>query len=434
MIEMDIAITVSLFSAIGIIILFLFAIWGWLEKTCPVIWRWIRRTWQRYYVGGIIGMICLGVGIVVAIPFMRSISWNNLFSPKMLNPDLVRNYIFFFGGLGALYGVAVSSRRARTAASQLFNERLGRGADLLANAEINIRRTGIRVLEDLAKKATDEERKLIIQVIQDFAHAQADKFKEEELKMMASDKTKLDIELAIKTVIILAESSEISKEEIHFEKINLSQLSFGKLKTNLSISFFGSILNEVDFSFVKLIGTDFRYAELNRAYFTLSELNETDFRAAKLNGTNFNDAELKKTNFNDAELKGASFQGAELKKVSFYEAKLNGANFVNVELNEVNFRDAELNGSYFRHSELKTVNFRDADCSDVDFMGAVEITQNQVNGMLFERGKEPILPEGLEIPKSRAYTWQKDEDGETKRRFVKSDAEWSENWIEVIPF
>ena len=366
--------------------------------------EWVKKEWQEDRPRA----FCLGIAAIVAIAFIVHIGWAAVSTCLMISAGAIRNYIFALGGVAGVYGLSVATRRARTADDQLLNERLGRGTDLLAKDEMNMRRTGILVLEDLAKKSAAEDRKLIIQIIYDFIIANSQmKYAENEdgfyiegdkgdpvLQEAKPREERFDIELAIKTVITLSESSDLRGDRIPFRKIDLRLLYFRRLETELRINFRESALNEVNFEL----------AELNGAYFSRAELNKVNFRRAKLNRGRFFGAKLIRANFSRAELNEANFTIAELNRTRFIDAKLKGANFSR----------ARLNGT----------RFKDADCSETNFKGVAEFTQDQVNQIIFEKGKEPILPEGLEIPENRAYVWQGDKKDRMKRRFVKSDAAW----------
>ena len=469
--------------------------------------EWVKKTWPV----GVVGVICLGVGAVVAIPLMRSIPWSDLFSSIPFKSEIVRNYILFFGGLGGLFGLAVASKRASTAekqadtaSSQLFNERLGRGADLLSNKQMNIRRTGILVLEDLAKTAILEEKKLITRIIHDFIVANSqlkysknkagNYIRNEEnkrvLRIAKPGEKRLDIELAVRTVISLAESSNMTSEEISFNKIDLRLLDFSRLNTGLNIYFQESVLNgaiffdaklnraeffdsrlieeifeyedydganfvpaklnRINFNHAELNGSIFFGSELNKARFFAAKLNEADFRNAVLNDAYFEAAELKEADFRYAvskevsfeytlsrkadfrytELDEASFEYADCSEANFKYAELYEANFKRSRLRKADFRYAELSGANFEYADCSEANFKYTDCSETDFWTAFGFTQNQVTQIIFEKGKEPSLPKGIETPKSRAYVWQKDKKGTKRRRFVESSEEWSKKWVD----
>ena len=87
--------------------------------------------------------------------------------------ELLRNLIFSIGGIGGAIGLWLATKRqktfaeqvdtqikqAETAETQLFNDRLGRGVELLANSDKMLPKAGIRVLEVLANSVDVIEHK-----------------------------------------------------------------------------------------------------------------------------------------------------------------------------------------------------------------------------------------------------------------------------------
>ena len=261
--------------------------------------------------------------------------------------EFARVLILAMGALGGAYGLILATIRSvkfsdqvKTGQEQLFNEQLGRGAELLANGEIVMRQTGIRVLEDLAEttinqglsKENIKQAQLIMRIIHDFVHADTNtplKGNEDPGARIEKGKENLDIALGIKTLASL-------------------------------------------------------YNESGR----LVELEElVQFRNCRLEGVNFTDANLQ----------GADFWGARLQGALFYNAKLEWA-----------------------------------DCSMVNFLDAQGLTRNHVKGMIFLTGHRPILPKKLKqfLNEDRCYEAVEDPNDESsfRRRFIKSDAEWSGRW------
>ena len=316
----------------------------------------------------------------------------SLFSWEIIHFSLMFSSFIFWAGI-AYFTPSVILRLVSVVASylfnrrsQLFDERLERGISLLSNESGEMRRAGMFVLENLARKATTENKEQIIQIIHDFVTSNSplnyDKDEKGE-KVLCAEKPSYErhgIETAIKTIIRIVEHSKRVDKKISFREIDLRSLDFGELESNIPLDFSKSVLDEANFEGSKLNEANFSYAVLNRVNFLWAELTRANFSHAVLNRTEFSRARLR----------------------------------------EVNFQHAKLNGAYFYYS----------DCSEANFNNANELTQDQVYYMAFEKGKEPKLPEGLEVLKDHAYVWQRDKYGRKKRRFVKSDAEWSEWWID----
>lgn len=69
----------------------------------------------------------------------------------------IRTAVLTIGALGGAYGLVITARRqsvlekqTQQGQDQLFNDRLGRGVEMLAHDSMAIRVAGIKVLEDLA--------------------------------------------------------------------------------------------------------------------------------------------------------------------------------------------------------------------------------------------------------------------------------------------
>ena len=342
--------------------------------------------------------------------------------------EFTRTLILAIATVGGLYGLILAafrsaklSEQVKTAKEQLFSQLLGQGAKLLANGEIVMLPTGIRLLADLAEGLINEPKqvKLIMSVIHDSVCSKATpplKDKETEDKEVKDKevKDKDDIEISIKTLGSLYNASgklDEFKELVQFQGCYLVGLNLKDVK-----------LQEADFSAAKLQNTNFRSAELQWVNFTDAELRDADFRHAKLQGAKFNLTELQEAKFNLTELQG----------VNFTDAKLQDANFNSAELQGVDFRGAGLQGVNFKNAKLEW-----ADCSMVDFLDAQRLTRNHVNGMIFLTDHPPILPKRLEqfLNEDRCYESKKDPNDESSfsRCFIESDAEWSgkdvDEWV-----
>ena len=190
--------------------------------------------------------------------------------------------------VGGGYGLILASRRSAkfseqvdTGQKQLFNEQLGRGVELLTRKEMVMRRTGIRVLEDLAETTINkpEQVELIMRIIHDFVHEKTSSPSKSKGKLnivIAGGRKKLDIALSIKTILSL------------YHKVDKSNDPDGFIKL-------------LRFSERHLEGLDFNDARLQ----------EANFRNAKLQGVNFRNAELQKADFDRAELEWADCTNAD---------------------------------------------------------------------------------------------------------------------------
>lgn len=115
------------------------------------------------------------------------------------------------------------------------------------------------------------------------------------------------------------------------------------------------------------------------------------------------------------DLKGANFYFSNLQNAYFFMANLTGAAF-----GESNLRKAIFS------SDLEMANFYLADVSDANFQGSRNLTQEQLNFMVYQVGCPPLLRIEIKVPKNRAYEWAENQNGQMCRRFVHND-EWIES-------
>ena len=189
--------------------------------------------------------------------------------------EFARLFIAVMIAVGGAHGLILASRRSAkfseqvdTGQKQLFNEQLGRGAELLANKEMVVRQTGIRVFEDFAER-TPEQIKLIMQIIHDFVRANA--------SSSSKGQKRLDIALGIRTLASLYNKSG--------RLVELEEL----------VQFLGCHLE----------GLSFSNANLQGAIFLKANLQGANFFDANLQGANFIDAKLQEANFIYAKLQWA---------------------------------------------------------------------------------------------------------------------------------
>jgi uncharacterized protein YjbI with pentapeptide repeats len=92
----------------------------------------------------------------------------------------------------------------------------------------------------------------------------------------------------------------------------------------------------------KLVGTDFRYAQMSGADFTGADLAEANASFADLAQSNFSKADLKKAKFVLMNLFLGSLESADLSETDFNGSNLYGVEFYNVTIRNANFEGANL--------------------------------------------------------------------------------------------
>ena len=224
--------------------------------------------------------LCLGVLVVGEFFWWQA---TEFFEVENAGDQPSELLIVTLGAIGAACGLILAARRSakfseqveigqkqvETGQKQLFNEELGRGAELLTKQEKPMRRTGIRILEDLAEtklkqglsKENIKQTQLIMRIIHDFVHEKTrpPPEKKENLETrIEKGKEKLDIALGIKTLASLYNESG--------RLVELEEL----------VQFQGCRLEGLNFTDANLQGADFWGASLQGALFYNAKLEWAD--------------------------------------------------------------------------------------------------------------------------------------------------------------
>jgi uncharacterized protein YjbI with pentapeptide repeats len=334
---------------------------------------------------------------------------------KKWSGEATRSLSLVLGGLGALYGLILAAPRqitfskqveqgqkqAETAEKNLFNDRLGRGVELLSDAKMTMRSAGVRVLENLAESidADSEEHRLVFNILLDFVR----------------DKAKPLLKPTGDALSLSDKSWPPTEPRIDRLDIELAILAIGKItpaSMRMQINLAGLDLRELNLTNADLHGADFRWANLENAILTEGNFQNTNFMQTRLRGSI-----IAEGNFRGAHMFAATFEGVVLREINFQDADLSSASF----------EDAKVGKSDFRRANLKNIKFRNTYLSDCKFRGA-DISKGRGNGW-----KKEILNDAVydrdNLPQDyvdgsitrlrtshRAYEWR---DG--KRVFVQSD-------------
>ena len=376
--------------------------------------------------------------------------------------EMLSGLFIIFGGAWGLWlakrRLDNFSRQTYNAQAQLFNERLGRGVELLANESATLRVAGVRILDDLAKTSDHDQIGLIIKILFDHLKNRGNiRYEENENgEKVPRDRgpreTRQSVELALKTILTLANENNVSRDDIIFDKLDLRGLDISGVTCKLPKVIFTRVLADK----IKLRSSTLNKAlfdgEFTKADFSGAILNEAEFGdGTKLTEAKFSQAELNKVAFWNCDLQGAVFRRAFLKQASiylaeitdrnghlgssridFFNADLRGVDFSESVLEACNFKDANLEGADFTHANfyfmVRTAEIgRDKDnMKKTDIRGATGLTQQQFDAIIFEAEHPPInFPERINLPADRAYVREG-----RKRRFVQSDKPWSGSFID----
>ena len=234
--------------------------------------------------------LALAAGIIVASAwFLISYPPDWLWRDGTGNIEILRMAILAMGLIGGLYGLNLATQRQNTfekqtknAQVQLFNDRLGRGTQLLAEKRhLSLRLSGIRLLEDLAETSTKNQQKLIVRILHDFISYKCERKNEGKAASENQDqrkkKTVKDTQLAIKAVINIAETAGMSGEDISFNRLDFTGLHFKDISTSLDLDFRDAKMVSCKFLNVNIPNTDFRNVCFE----------DTEFNIANLTGSKF---------------------------------------------------------------------------------------------------------------------------------------------------
>ena len=232
----------------------------------------------------ITGMIAVGGGYSLILAARRAVKFSEQVDTAQKQVKIGQKQVDT-----AQKQVEIGQKQVDTGQNQLFNEQLGRAAELLANEKMAIRQAGIRVLADLAEK-TPNQVKLIMQIIYDFVEADA--------LSSAMPRERLDIALGIKMLGFLYNKSG--------QKVELKKL----------VEFTGYYLKRLDLRDAELQGVEFFAVKLQGVRFRGAKLQKADFTEAQLQGAQFLATQLQ-----GADFKGANLQWADCMGVNFSDAK-----------------------------------------------------------------------------------------------------------------
>ena len=259
---------------------------------------------------------------------------------------LLQPFILCLATIGGAIGFLIASERQKTFSDQVqahvdqsFNERLGRGVELLAKDDAPIRNAGIRVLVDLANNASDAQKPIAANIIYDFF---CDKTSiriddREEYIDTIQNENHQDVQNALDFLagLSLDEQGKLFPNRLVDGRLNFCNLTFAHL------NFTDSVLKNIDFS---------------GSYFYMSA-----FRNDEIINVSFCDAKFRTSFFGmDHEhyfaLKGSGYYSLPLNNIiydcDFTFARIENTVFCNMSIESTEFSDIECDASTFLNVEF----------------------------------------------------------------------------------
>ena len=305
--------------------------------------------------------------------------------------------------------------------AQLFNDRLGRGVELLSNEELTLRSAGVRILEDLGGNSSPQQINLIINILKDFLNSKGKlgevrkkQGKERIIYQYApismkktSREERIDLENCLNTFLKLAD--RLGKDSYY---LALNNLDFRKLQfqssSGLPISLWAK---DCDFS-----EADINLANINDITIWDCNLSKTTSEGVSLSYVRLSFCYGYMLDIHRRKLDAVSFYSSNLCRGIFKDSIFSGVAFEGCRLDGANFAGASFEDVKFENSTLLCTNF-----SGVDLAGTSGITQEEFSKIIYDKDNPPInRPEDLKLPKDRAYEYR---ESYPYKCFVKSDDE-----------
>lgn len=301
---------------------------------------------------------------------------------------LLQPFILCLATIAGAIGFLIASERQKTFSDQVqahvdqsFNERLGRGVELLAKDDAPIRNAGIRVLVDLANNASDAQKPIAANIIYDFF---CDKTsiriddKEEYIDTIQNENHQ-DVQNALD---FLAGLSPDEQEKLFPNRLVDGRLNFRNM-TFAHLYFTGSVLKNIDFSSSNFYMSAFRNDEIINVSFydakfrtSFFGMDHNDYNAQK----NLDASNLPQKNiiydcdFTFARIENSTvFCNTSIESTKFSDIECDASDFLNVEF---------LRGMFDCRHDISILSGNDLPC----FVGTKFVGANFTFGNGYEAG------------------------------------------------
>lgn len=350
----------------------------------------------RKYISSHLGwpIFFAGLGITLFFIFI----YNEMNLEGIAAVDFLRTAVLTIGALGGGYGLILATRRQKVleeqteqgqkqiqqGQDQLFNDRLGRGAEMLGHESMAVRVAGIKVLEDLA--LTSGNKDIIYQIIDKFLHVGAILQQDAEGKILRS----------------VGEIPKMNRHDIFASAEAMIRIVRLSKKT-----------------------TKFHYLDLDQ--FTISIGKNERIRILSSQSNHYNSLIISSN-------LSAQFSRANLEATSFSFSNLTASAFRNSNLKYANFENTNLSGVSFENSNLDNTYFSVVDCTATNFNGAQNFHKNNFNLVFYMDGKAPHhLPKNYDLSEIHAYVWVK-RNGRDYRKLLNANGSLSDHDVKDLEF
>ena len=373
--------------------------------------------------------------------------------------DLLRSSILLLGVIGGAYGLYLSTKRQKTfsdqvqgqskqvqvlseqvkvQADQSFNDRLGRGLELLKDEKkdeknVVMRCAGLQVLEDLADNANDRQRAIILNIIYNFFrdNAKVNRDHENGSCPRTQEETTQDLQDALD---VLAKLSLDEREKLLPKRLVDGRLDFRNLDFS-HMEFNCKTLEQINFSDSCFSETAFHVDEIKDVELTSARFMIVEFKNTKFENIKFDPfALIGHEGTRDVCFTRVNFKDVEFVNFDFIFVHFERSNFMNVRIENIKFIHTDcLIGTFHTQNRVKI----SSESSLPNFIGYnIWLKQFTFNddvdpNHFFKLCYHPKGQESSKMDSSRGY--EKGTHGHEV--FVKSTKDWSEQpareWVLV---
>ena len=315
--------------------------------------KWVKNKWLIAFV--IIGalMFIARKPLAVFVGWLGGIDVDNAVSTG----DLLRSSILLLGVIGGAYGLYLSAKRQKTFSEQVqvqvnqgFNDRLGRGVELLAKEDISMRCAGVQILKDLADNANNRQKSIVARIILGFFRDNARLKRNNDRIVLRTKQDRIqDLQDALDILINLpldvrARLRANNKFQLDFSYLDFSYLNL-ECKTIEQIDFSGSHFLRTTFNVNKIKDIKLTYAKFMHIVFTNIKFERIDFTIngiiyfSEFVNVHFRDVDFIDTLFLGIRFIDTEFQDVKLKNVKFkgvyaFRGKFQGKEIIEVSSND----------------------------------------------------------------------------------------------------
>ena len=303
--------------------------------------------------------------------------------------------ILCIGAIGGVYGlhlavkrqekfsnqVDVQTAQMQVQADQSFNDRLGRGVELLADEKnVVMRCAGIRVLVDLINNSDKAQKIIVTNIIYDFFRTKASirYNKNNERFPIPAREGRQDVQNALDFLVSI---SIDERKKLYPNWLFASQLNFRSLDFS-HLDFSNKALKDIDFSHSYMHNTKFDNANIENAEMYNCNIEIYNFYKIKLKQVRFDKCRIKSGRFFDAQITNSSFKYGAIIESSFISGFFEKIDFSNVQINSTDIHDVEIIDVKFQRVHFKWGKF---DISQIKVSSNSDLPQFTSTDLVFTK-------------------------------------------------